>query len=188
MVIAVDVAKYVTEQVGRVSCMKLQKLVYYSHAWNLVATAGEPLVSEPIEAFAHGPVVRPLWESHRGRTSVSSSDLPEGDSSRLTTQQREVIAAVVARYGTMSAWQLRTLSHVEAPWQHARATGSDISDESMFVFYGQQSIEQDTVSLPSWCAVLVSQETYDEMMHDVEVPDDPSELVRAIQEARAALA
>jgi len=55
-----DVAIYIMEQCGPMTAMKLQKLVYYSQAWHLVWDE-EPLFSDPIEAWANGPIVRSLY-------------------------------------------------------------------------------------------------------------------------------
>ena len=40
--------------------LKLQKLLYYAQAWNLVFT-GEPLFEADIEAWVHGPVVPSIF-------------------------------------------------------------------------------------------------------------------------------
>lgn len=51
-----NVARYILErQEGRVSTMKLQKLVYYAQAWNLVWDE-KPLFNSRIEAWANGPI------------------------------------------------------------------------------------------------------------------------------------
>lgn len=44
--------------------MKLQKLVYYAHAWYL-ANYDEPLISEPIQAWRYGPVIQSLYSEFR---------------------------------------------------------------------------------------------------------------------------
>ena len=49
-----DTAKYILEQKGDMSTMKLQKLCYYSQAWGLVWD-DEPLFDEDFEAWANGP-------------------------------------------------------------------------------------------------------------------------------------
>jgi len=48
-----------------IDAMKLQKLVFYAHAWWL-ANKGKPLFSEDVEAWPWGPVVREVWEEFRG--------------------------------------------------------------------------------------------------------------------------
>ena len=40
--------------------MKLQKLIYYAHAWHL-AIEDKPLIEENIEAWSWGPVVRSIY-------------------------------------------------------------------------------------------------------------------------------
>ena len=42
--------------------MKLQKLAYYAHGWNLGLT-GEPLLDEQIQAWSYGPVVFSVYKA-----------------------------------------------------------------------------------------------------------------------------
>lgn len=44
----------------QISPMKLQKLIYYAHAWHL-AIKDKPLIEENIEAWSWGPVVRSIY-------------------------------------------------------------------------------------------------------------------------------
>ncbi len=112
-----DVASYILEKMGPLMAMKLQKLVYYSQAWSLVWDE-EPLFSEKIEAWANGPVVPALYNSHRGQFKVS--ELSEGNSSNLTPTQRETIDEVINFYGDRSSLWLSDLTHKEDPWINAR--------------------------------------------------------------------
>lgn len=74
-----DVAAYILDKCGRMTVMKLQKLTYYSQAWHLVWTE-KPLFDNRIEAWANGPVVRELYNLHRGRFSLSGpAEIPAGD-------------------------------------------------------------------------------------------------------------
>ena len=66
-----DVAAFILKESGPMTAMKLQKLVYYCQAWSLVWDE-KPLFKEKIEAWANGPVVRALYEKHRGKFKVSS--------------------------------------------------------------------------------------------------------------------
>ncbi|MDO8670951.1 MAG: DUF4065 domain-containing protein [Dehalococcoidia bacterium] len=112
-----DVAKYILEKNGRMTAMKLQKLVYYCQAWSLVWDE-KPLFKEKIEAWAYGPVVRELYEYHRGAFEVVR--LRKGDTSKLSDEQRETIDAVLRDYGKRTAQWLSDLSHMEDPWNDAR--------------------------------------------------------------------
>jgi len=112
-----DVAAYILARQGRMSTWKLQKLAYYSQAWSL-AWDEQPLFTARIEAWANGPVVRALYERHRGDYSVAEWAI--GDRTRLPTTQRETINRVLADYGTLTGRQLSLLTHAERPWQEAR--------------------------------------------------------------------
>lgn len=112
-----DVAAYILEKKGTMSTMKLQKLVYYSQAWSLVWDE-KPLFEENIEAWANGPVVRELFDYHRGMYEISQ--LPIGNPRLLEEEQKETVDAVLEYYGDRPAQWLIDLSHMEDPWIHTR--------------------------------------------------------------------
>lgn len=139
MATAHDVAAYILAKRGPMTAMKLQKLAYYSHAWHLVWEE-EPLFRERIEAWANGPVVRELYNYHRGQFSVA--DWPRGDPGALSSQQRSSIDAVLDFYGKRSAHELSELTHRERPWKRARQgapsgaySSNEITDADMFEYY-----------------------------------------------------
>jgi len=112
-----DVAKYILEKQGSMTTMKLQKLVYYSQAWSLVWDE-KPLFGEEIQAWASGPVVRDLYNYHRGVYLIPG--IQKGNVDNLTKEQRETIDAVLEAYGDKSAQWLSDLTHMEKPWNEAR--------------------------------------------------------------------
>lgn len=114
-----DVAAYILQKQGRMSAMKLQKLVYYSQAWHLVWDE-RPLFTEQIEAWANGPVVRDLYRVHRRKFEVTAKTFPDGDPARLTQDERESIDLVLDSYGKLKAFELSEMTHREAPWRDAR--------------------------------------------------------------------
>ena len=116
-VCANDVAAYILRSQGAMPAMKLQKLVYYSLAWSLVWD-DEPLFGESVEAWANGPVIRELYDAHRGQFAVAS--ISDGDSGLLDSDQRETVDAVLQFYGDKSSQWLSDLTHMEAPWRDAR--------------------------------------------------------------------
>ncbi len=97
--------------------MKLQKLIYYSQAWSLVWDE-KPLFEEKIEAWANGPVVRNLFDYHRGMYEIS--EMPIGNPRLLDQNQQETVDAVLEYYGHRSVQWLIDLSHMEEPWKQAR--------------------------------------------------------------------
>jgi uncharacterized phage-associated protein len=80
---------------------------------------GEQLFPERLEAWANGPVVRELYDQHRGAFRLA--DWPTGDPSHLTDEERESIDVVLEFYGKRSGRWLSELTHQEAPWRDARA-------------------------------------------------------------------
>ena len=140
MASAHDVAKYILEQAGEMTAMKLQKLVYYCQAWALVWDE-KPLFEERIEAWANGPVVPELYRTHRGLFKVPT--WPEGQSQDLGAEERETIDSVLEHYGPKSSQWLSELTHREDPWADARgglAPGERgnqvISHAAMAEYYG----------------------------------------------------
>ncbi len=119
MVSVFDAAKYITEKCGEISAMKLQKLMYYCQAWNLVWQE-DPLFSDEFEAWANGPVLPAIYNSHRGQFKVSSETFPEGDAARLSKVERANVDKVLGFYGEKTAQWLSNLSHQEDPWLRAR--------------------------------------------------------------------
>ena len=112
-----DVAAYILKRKGRMTAMKLQKLVYYSQAWSLVWDE-EPLFSERIEAWSNGPVVPVLYRAHRGAFKVHS--VGRGNPDNLTPNEKETIRAVLRAYGNKPAQWLSDLTHEEPPWRDTR--------------------------------------------------------------------
>lgn len=115
-----DVARFIVEKTGEVSAMKLQKLVYYSQAWNL-AWNEEPLFAEDFEAWANGPVVPALYQRHRGMLKVEAGLFADGNTAVLDPHNIETVEKVLSFYGTKSAFELSHLTHQERPWLDARA-------------------------------------------------------------------
>lgn len=113
-----DVAAYILEVRGPMSMGKLQKLIYYCQAGSLVWD-GRPMFDEPIEAWESGPVVRSLYEAHRGVFQVTS-EMVGGDSSRLDQDAKSTIDAVVSLYGDKNVQWLNDLIRLEEPYKEAR--------------------------------------------------------------------
>lgn len=134
-----DVAAYILKKQGGMTAMKLQKLLYYSQAWSLVWDEC-PLFTEAVEAWANGPVVREIYDAHRGQFQVAN--WTRGDSKRLSEEQRDTVDAVLGYYADKPAHVLSELTHQEDPWKQARAGIPDgdrgcheISHASMAEYY-----------------------------------------------------
>jgi uncharacterized phage-associated protein len=136
-----DVAVYILQKRGKMSAMKLQKLVYYSKAWHLV-WEDAPLFPEEIQAWANGPVVYELYQTHRRRFEVTAGTFKAGNADRLTSSEKESIDAVLDHYGKFKAYELSDLTHRERPWKDARRgipagapCSTPITNVAMYEYY-----------------------------------------------------
>lgn len=136
-----DTAKYILEQYGVMSTMKLQKLCYYAQAWSLVWD-DTPLFNEDFQAWANGPVCPELFYKTQGEYSVCAED-ETGGTGELTENQKDTINRVLEHYGKHDAQWLSQLTHMEDPWKNARngltigaVCDNIITKESMALYYG----------------------------------------------------
>lgn len=143
MASVLDVAQYILDQLGEMTAMKLQKLVYYSQAWSLVWDE-EPLFPEKVRAWADGPVVRELYDAHAGRFKVRR--IAGGRPSLLTDDQTDTVDVVLEYYGKKSGQWLSDLTHLEKPWREARKglkdgerSNKEITLAAMAEYYGSMS-------------------------------------------------
>jgi uncharacterized phage-associated protein len=145
---ASDVAKYfrslTNPDVGDLlSNLKLQKLCYYAQGIG-IATRGEPLFAEPIEAWQHGPVVPAVYAEYK---THGSSDIPppEGfDPKIFDRADIELINDVYNQYGQYSAWKLRNMTHEESPWIDAykNQTSKVITLEALKEYFSKEVSEE----------------------------------------------
>ena len=132
--------------IADVSNLKLQKLLYYAQAWNLVFT-GAPLFPEICEAWVHGPVVARVFGDYKSNR-WSAISTPIGTPAR----DAEIVSHiddVLNAYGDLTPVQLERLTHQEAPWIEARAglapdepSRNAISMKSMREFYSSLVAQQ----------------------------------------------
>ncbi|TCV85917.1 Panacea domain-containing protein [Sulfurirhabdus autotrophica] len=128
-----------------INTFKLQKLVYYAQVWHL-ALHGEPLFSNDIEAWVHGPVCIELHQRFRDQKDIPiEPDAIITDINQLDSNTREFLDEVWAVYGQYSVARLEKMTHEESPWLEARAKlpadirGCNvINQESMRKFYSSR--------------------------------------------------
>lgn len=132
---AIDLAHIVTHFANQkgdsVSHKKLQKLIYYVEAWNLVHL-NNPIIDEEFEAWVHGPVVPALYQQLKefgfNNIEVINNDFDTVDEeiqaiiakNSLSSNQLELIYSVLKQYSGLSSLELELLSHSELPWIEAR--------------------------------------------------------------------
>lgn len=145
-----DVAAYILRARGRMTTMKLQKLMYYAHAWSL-AWDGVPLFPQRLKAWENGPVVPEVWKRAQGAMHVSA--WPSGNPEGVPAAQRPALDEVLRFYGELEGDLLSELTHREAPWREARErAGADrsppITDDSLRRFFGPVAAQAPSHQIP----------------------------------------
>ena len=107
------------EEPDPLSPLRLQKLLYYAQGWHL-ACHNKPLFADPIQAWAHGPVVSSVYQKFKkfGSGAIPTDlEIPEP---QLTRIEGGLVASVWKAYQPFSALRLREMTHCETPWREAR--------------------------------------------------------------------
>jgi uncharacterized phage-associated protein len=125
------ITHYVNKTGDTVSHKKLQKLLYYVEAWNLVHL-DKPLIDEDFQAWVHGPVLPSLYHRLKEfgfdnikvindeKDTVDEEIEAIIEKNNLSEDQLELIYSVLNRYARLSSLELEILTHNEAPWLEAR--------------------------------------------------------------------
>lgn len=128
-----------------ISPMKLQKLIYYAHGWNL-AISNVPLINNELEAWQYGPVINEIYHAvkHYGNRSISepiekfnpedwSYSIPELAEDDVV---KPFLDEVYNAYGQFPAIKLSEMTHaINAPWHLARSAGSAMIDNDSIKQY-----------------------------------------------------
>lgn len=141
-----DLAK----QQGRtIDPMAIQKLVYFAHGWSL-AILGIPLISDRIQAWDYGPVIRSLYNEFKefGNDPITrparSAEFKDHKliiripsiNDHQGSPKLEVTKALLNRvwevYRDFSAIELSNMTHEDgSPWSVARSQQKDIIDDEV---------------------------------------------------------
>jgi len=120
------------DKVGGITPMKIQKLVYFSHGWNLAIT-GNPLISEPVQAWRFGPVIPSLYRECKefGSEPIKEKlcDIEMQGTlikwvAPTVTEEKDLalLQRVWSIYGKYTAIQLSNMTHQEgSPWRQVIA-------------------------------------------------------------------
>jgi len=109
---------------------KLQKLLYYVEAWNLVYH--KSLIDDDFEAWVNGAVVPSVYREFKkfgysaietgykkGETATKKLDRLFNETD-ISKKHKEILEGVLDKYGALASYQLESLCHSEKPWQEAR--------------------------------------------------------------------
>ena len=152
---ALDVARYLVhlatpteDDAADTLChLRLQKLLYYVQGWHLGAT-GQPLFSDRIGAWPHGPVVDSLYPVFKAfRLAVPPTE--GADPTSLSEKDKTFVRSIWERYKRYSGLALRSMTHRETPWVEARSrcspddpySSAEITPEAMRAFFFPRFVE-----------------------------------------------
>ncbi|QOL12904.1 Panacea domain-containing protein [Dickeya dianthicola] len=133
--------------------MKLQKLVYFAHAW-MLAIDERPLINETVKAWKFGPVIDSVYHEFKtyGAKNIDSFgtefDLIDIDDNigvpdvgfitpyvdRSDTKAHSVMDAILDTYGDKSATFLSNLTHAsDSAWSITRKEHNDGSQRGFVI-------------------------------------------------------
>lgn len=97
--------------------MQLLKLVYIAHGWNL-GLHGRPLISDRVQAWQYGPVIRPLYDAIRTfKSQPVKGPITAPSHDTLSVDDEALIGEVYDLYGDYSGPALSRLTHaLGTPW------------------------------------------------------------------------
>lgn len=106
--------------------VELLKILYFAHGWYL-ATKNRPLVSQPIEAWKYGPVVKVVRDAFKDfgdrpiEARAEKLVLETGEYQRvapdLSDDDADFVANVFRQYKQFGAWELSDFTHEkDSPW------------------------------------------------------------------------
>jgi uncharacterized phage-associated protein len=102
--------------------LQIHKLIYFAQGWTL-AILDKPLISDEIEAWKYGPVVRSVFDAFKrfGGSKITSPAVDEWTElpiqREFSAKEREIMDDVYHALGNTSAYQLSALTHEkDGPW------------------------------------------------------------------------
>ena len=114
---------------GGITPLKLQKLLYYIKSWSLVAD--QPLIEEPFEKWAYGPVNPLVYDYFK---SFGSQPLQPGATSyQPSASEKELLDFIATCYAQYNALTLSAMTHREDPWQKTKK--DQVISESLIKSY-----------------------------------------------------
>lgn len=120
---SLDIAQYIIDYCAQsgvnnsLTPMQVLKLVYIAHGW-MLGMIGQPLISDPVEAWRYGPVIPKLYHAIKG---FRSNPVPKVSGAAatcsLSADEKHIVDQVCTIYGKLTGIQLSNLTHLAgSPW------------------------------------------------------------------------
>lgn len=145
---AIDIAKWFinhnlkvrdidNEDTDDISNLKLQKLLYYAQG-SMLALTGKKLFNDEILAWAHGPVIKEVYDTFKSYGSSGINEYFEDNNIDIETEN--ILKQVYNEFGKYSAWGLRDMTHNEIPWIETRRNDV-ISITKIYDYFKEHYVE-----------------------------------------------
>lgn len=112
--------------------LKVLKLVYFSHAWNL-ALNENPLFGQKVVAWPRGPVVIDVYESLKKYGATGITQMIDVPSESFSTEETDIMNQVFRLYGPCDPFYLSGLTHQPStPWfrvWNSKGLGAEIPNK-----------------------------------------------------------
>ena len=117
-----DIADYLLKKAKEegegIDPMKLLKLTYIAHGYNL-GFFDKPLFSNQVQAWKYGSVIPDLYQAVRmfGKNNVDPFLIKMSAKNEITEEYQEFLRKIWNKYKNLSGLQLSALTHEEgSPW------------------------------------------------------------------------
>ncbi|WP_418263362.1 Panacea domain-containing protein [Flavobacterium faecale] len=125
---------------GKLTSMKLIKLVYISYAWYITLKGKEnPLTTEKAQAWKYGPVFPSLYKVIKSEGTIEvEKPLPNDKEEVIINEDAEFLDKIWGLYGKYNGVELSAMTHAEnTPWRevYCRDCNSEIPDDLIISHY-----------------------------------------------------
>jgi uncharacterized phage-associated protein len=115
-----SVIKYLLKELGEVTPLALQKLLYYSQGF-YKTFYDQFLFKDECEAWVHGPVYKDIYFKYRDfGYNPLEDEMLEFEDINLTEAEEELLDSIIDNFGCYSAKTLARMTHLERPWRLTR--------------------------------------------------------------------
>lgn len=122
--------------------LKLQKLLYFSHAHYMISNNGHTAFSELFQKWHYGPVLKSVYDEFKnfGAAHIDRYAVLDAETNMIYRAEKGAISASVSsvckRFKTVDDMAMSELTHkVGSPWSLVETHKGDISNDSMRRYY-----------------------------------------------------
>lgn len=135
----IDICKYIINYSNKkgygVSCLKLQKLLYFIQGYFIIIK-DEPCFHEKIEAWDFGPVVPLAYQEYK---QYASTDIPSINfqNDLISKEDKTLMANMIDIFANHTATDLVAITHKQEPWKnvYSKYQTNEITTDSLKKYF-----------------------------------------------------